>query len=298
MYIPAYLLQRYTSVKRICFKKINDARRLRAVGSSESDIATLLSISRETVNKYTKDVVISKEQKYNMLSEKLQTYKYNYDVFENENAISYYLLGAFITDGCIIYNKNSCVYKASIVSKDKDWLKTIRDIICPEKILYKNKKSKAYTLVISNKRICEWFIKHGCGTRKSLTVKFPKVPKKYLRDFIRGCWDGDGCLCIYTSKERSSQRIYSYLASASRDFIRIFFETIQNKGINCSMHKMKLCNSKINDRQILAKNHLYKVHLSDFATIQLINFMYYENCLCMQRKFQKSKEILISRNCA
>jgi hypothetical protein len=35
---------------------------------------------------------------------------------------------------------------------------------------------------------------HGVGRRKSLTLQFPKLPKKLERHYLRGLFDGDGCI--------------------------------------------------------------------------------------------------------
>ncbi len=48
-------------------------------------------------------------------------HKYNENIFTDENEISYYLLGVFLTDGCM---KKTSV---SLFSKDKDWLISIKD---------------------------------------------------------------------------------------------------------------------------------------------------------------------------
>jgi intein/homing endonuclease len=45
-------------------------------------------------------------------------------------------------------------------------------------------------------------IKNGCIPNKSLIISFPTldiVPKELLRHFIRGYFDGDGCICFAKS---------------------------------------------------------------------------------------------------
>ncbi len=217
-----------------------------------------------------------------------QKYNYNLEVFTNEDSISYYLLGVFITDGHVTIRKG---YKtAHITSKDKLWLELIASIICPNKPLSPSRN--AWVLTINNTKICDWLISKGCYPAKSLTIKFPHIPNIYIHDFIRGCWDGDGCICVYKAKSRKNLRVYSYIASASEQFIISIFNILQQKEINCSIHKLKLCGGIIDGRKIIAKNHLHKVHLSDQATVKLIEFIYYDNCLCLDRKRIKSEEVL------
>src|ERR1035441_82018 len=131
-------------------------------------------------------------------------YNYNIESLTREDDLSYYLLGAFITDGCVKVLKD---YKyATITSKDEDWLKQIRDILCPEKPIHqrKNNLRNIYILNINNTLMCDWLIAHNCVPAKSRMVELPDIPKQYLPDFIRGCMDGDGSLGTYRCHSKSN----------------------------------------------------------------------------------------------
>lgn len=58
--------------------------------------------------------------------------------------------------------------------------------------------------MIASKHLWETLNNYGCIPRKSLTLQFPDESifkdKSLIRHFIRGYWDGDGTLGIYTSK--------------------------------------------------------------------------------------------------
>lgn len=59
------------------------------------------------------------------------------------------------------------------------------------------KEYKAYRLVINRTKMCYDLINLGCTPQKTYTLTFPtenQVPKVYLRDFLRGFFDGDGCI--------------------------------------------------------------------------------------------------------
>ena len=56
----------------------------------------------------------------------------------------------------------------------------------------------SYRTSISSKKIVEDLIRLGCVPKKSLILKFPteeQVPEKFIWDFLRGYFDGDGCFC-------------------------------------------------------------------------------------------------------
>lgn len=275
-------------MKKIDKKIINEARELRKNGSSLDEISKHLKIDRETTTKYTKDIILTRQQQYKMRSESASKYEYNSSVFTNANEISYYLLGAFITDGHISKYRNS----ATLTSKDLDWIQDIGKIICADKPIYQMKKSNAYTFSFNNFDSIQWLISNQCKPAKSLTVEFPNIPNKYLIDFIRGCFDGDGCLCIYKDKTRKYHNAYSYISSASEKFILEFSKQLKNIGINSTINKIKLCNSVIDGRKIIAKHNLFRLHLNQTETYKLCKIIYYDNCLCLKRKQQKSNEII------
>lgn len=123
--------------------------------------------------------------------------KYNLQTFYNEDNISYYLLGAFMSDGCVYKRKNRPNSKiVTLTSKDKDWLELINNIICPDKPILKHGKN-CYRLMYMSSDLGTWLESKGCSSAKSLTLQFPNIPSKYLSDFIRGCWDGDGWMLIF-----------------------------------------------------------------------------------------------------
>lgn len=262
---------------------IKKCRALRKEGLSLQKIANLLKLNRETVAKYNCDIIITKEESFNLRSKSLRKYNYNELIHDS---IKYYLLGAFITDGHI--SKNTAV----LTSKDLDWLKDIIEIIVPNKPIYKSKISNAYSIALHNKNYTEWLKLNCCTPNKSLNVKFPNVPYKYLPDFIRGAFDGDGCICIYQAKNRKIKRAYSYISSASQEFIISFEKKLNELGISCTISKSKLCNGRVNGRIVIAKHNLYRLHLSKLNTIKLCNIIYYEECLCLKRKKYIADRIL------
>lgn len=172
-------------------------------------------------------------------------YSYNLDAFFKESRLSYYLLGVIFTDGNIWSSKKRSSTKAvRIVSKDIDWLIDIKSIICPE--LKIHSKNGAGELWICSSKLADWLISKGCLPNKSLKVKFPNVPQKYLFDFMRGCIDGDGWITISLDKKRN---VYTYkigLVTASLYFAKEF------------PRKLKLCGIKTSFIEAFGKAHKIK----------------------------------------
>src|SRR5690606_2234409 len=93
---------------------------------------------------------------------------------------------------------NICIKKRnksfSITSQDKDWLEAIKQIIESEHPI-KPHGENCYELYIGSFRIAEWFIKWNCIPCKSKTLELSAdIPDQYFKDFVRGVFDGDGCI--------------------------------------------------------------------------------------------------------
>lgn len=78
----------------------------------------------------------------------------------------------------------------SHIIKFKEFMK------CDNKISFRAKQ-KAYRIAIYSKELALDLIKLGCFQNKSLILKFPteqQVPKHLIHHFMRGYFDGDGCV--------------------------------------------------------------------------------------------------------
>jgi len=127
-------------------------------------------------------------------------------------------------------------------------------------------------------------IKNIGGTeKKSLTIDFPTVPSCFLSDFIRGLWDGDGC--IHANNKTRICR--ASIASGSKVFIyklhNILKENINNLGGSIVKHKGTNCysltfskNDAINLRNLLysSDSDLFLIRKRDkFVSVGKITFL-------------------------
>ncbi|TKV48324.1 hypothetical protein C1I58_06295 [Bacillus sp. PIC28] len=66
---------------------------------------------------------------------------------------------------------------------------------------------------------------------KSKTIKFPEIEREFLPHFIRGVFDGDGC--IYTTNRKIKNKSYPrqdvLIVSASGGFLRGIRDTLKNE---------------------------------------------------------------------
>ena len=142
--------------------------------------------------------------------------KHNYDdsFFEKiDTEEKAYWLGFLYADGAVqkkevvgssVNAKRKMSYKVELqlAQIDKEHLEKFCKIIGSTMTKKENKlgekKFVSYRTTISSKKIVEDLIRLGCVPKKSLILKFPteeQVPKKFIWDFLRGYFDGDGCFC-------------------------------------------------------------------------------------------------------
>ena len=128
-----------------------------------------------------------------------------FDVIDTEEKA--YTLGLLYADGCNQTDRNSV--SLGLKETDKEILDKITALIQPTKPLqyinmssqrnkegFENSKNQ-YRLVIANKHISERLVELGCGKAKTHNLTFPteaQVSSYLIRHFIRGYFDGDGCI--------------------------------------------------------------------------------------------------------
>jgi len=219
-------------------------------------------------------------------------YKINHNFFKNWSHNMAYIFGFWFADGSISKSKGCNYFDITQHKDDKYLLEKMSKIMKSNYPIHTNGKN-CFRLQFHSKTIVDDIIKLGGKYRKSLDCKFPDIPKKYLPDFIRGHFDGDGS--IYCRK--NSGVYYATFASGSK----IFSESLLNilkKSIPNLKGKVSKCAYKLpNNRSGIC----YHIAFNANDTIRLRDFMYQNDPeLKMSRKwnlFKKTeKTVKISGN--
>lgn len=226
-----------------------------------------------------------------------------HDYFNKINtAEKAYIFGIYIADGYISISKSSSRFGISLNVNDIELLTKIRDILSPLSKLYFEKarinaqgikSNPMYKLIISSKTICDKLNQYNCGKNKTNLLKSIKniIPKEYMFDFIRGYFDGDGCITTNSVRKRyltkdGTSKIYNYtnvsFSITSKDWL--ILEEVKEF---LSAHI-----SKINLYQESRGNWLLTVNRKSEVK-KLYSLLYYNNSLlCLNRKYQKFKQIM------
>ena len=135
-----------------------------------------------------------------------------------------YVLGVIFTDGNLSPRGGTCpIDHFTISQKEPELLAKVLALMeCNAKIffrkehIYNGKKAGAlHWFRIANNNVYNDLIKLGLSPNKSLVITFPNVPNRYVRHFIRGCWDGDGSVYI----DKQSKRIGASFLTGSLRFM-------------------------------------------------------------------------------
>jgi intein-encoded DNA endonuclease-like protein len=118
----------------------------------------------------------------------------NSNYFKTWTEKSAYILGFIVADGHVQHkDRNRLVIGLSI--KDLKTLELIRDELCPTANIRHYKKRNTIYLAVGDKEMIADLVSLGLGNLKGKVVDiFDKIPKEQMRHFIRGFFDGDGCI--------------------------------------------------------------------------------------------------------
>lgn len=163
-------------------------------------------------------------------------YPVNENYFEKFNEDSSYLLGLICADGNIELNKNSnpCRLNISLKREDISLLEIVKqklEFAGPVKIYSKKLNGKIFPqaiLRISSRILCQKLFNIGIINKKSLCLKpLKQLPPIYIKDFIRGYFDGDGSIC--TRKDNGYLKLEILGTKEILHFIQTEFSKIYKK---------------------------------------------------------------------
>ncbi len=227
----------------------------------------------------------------------MSEYVYNDKYFEcidsDEKA---YWLGFLYADGSIheLYRNNkikAMVLEFALAEKDQQHVQLFVDCIGSNVPLdkrytvIKDKTYYSYRARINNTKICRDLISLGCIPRKSLVLKFPTKEQLngFESSFIRGYFDGDGCIHYserdYIDKRNDKKyRQKSLIVSivGTNDFLFSLSEFLLPLGINFKMAR-KSNTGKAKEIRLTRKNEIKK----------LFDFMYKNETVKLDRKYNK-----------
>lgn len=125
-------------------------------------------------------------------------YSYNINAFNDNTEQMYYFLGFISADGCLTKTGEISI---NINNKDIEILNRFREYLKTNKPIFEFEKTNSVMFSFGNKKIYSNISMFGLTPKKSLTLLFPKnIPHHMIHHFIRGYFDGDGCVSLINRK--------------------------------------------------------------------------------------------------
>lgn len=241
-------------------------------GNRRKDILSEYGISE----RYYKDIILKNG---GALKSKVDKYELNHNYFENiDTEDKAYFLGFIVADG----NINNKTTQVTLIQKEKDILYKFKEYIEFEgNIFTKSDKSKCSYLTVSSAKMKSDLHNLGIYPAKTMIVKYPEIPKELEHHFMRGVFDGDGCVSIRKPGKRDkSGRGQVNICSGSKEFIEEYVNRLELYGI--TRNKVRC-----------PKGTYYVIDWGSFSDVEKFYEYFYKNAtVYLERKKIKFEEIV------
>lgn len=198
-------------------------------------------------------------------------YYINQYFFENiETEEQAYFLGIMYSDGSV--SDNFFYLKLT----DEDVVQKFKKALQFEgPIKYKHYEEKnykdTYKLAVYCKKMVKDLIQLGCVPNKTRVIEFPNIRKDLIRHFIRGFFDGDGCLSL----DKNIGHCRFDIVCASEKFLKQIRPIITNQALtNGSLFKE-------------SKYEVWHLKYSGKQVKQILDWLYTDSTVYMERKYNK-----------
>jgi intein-encoded DNA endonuclease-like protein len=184
---------------------------------------------------------------------------------------SAYWLGFLYADGSISSSNNQI--ELSLKKSDINHIEKFKKFTSSENRIYET--DVAFRFMFSSNKIKQDLINLGCFSAKTNIIKFPtikQVPKKYLKHFIRGYFDGDGCLSL-----NKRGKVYKPKVSiiGTLDLLKSIENTFNIKGNIYLANKNSL------------NPFIYEIGFKDAEGKLFLDYIYNNSKIYLDRKYQR-----------
>lgn len=192
-----------------------------------------------------------------------------------------YAVGLLATDGCLL--KDGLLI--DLTSNDREQLSNFSKCVGVDFNIgnkLNGKGDRNLRIQFKNRIFYDFLLSIGLTPRKSLTMGELVIPDKYFFDFLRGCFDGDGCFYSYWDKRwRSSHMFYLEFTSASIKHVN---------WLQLKIEKLTGVKGHVSGRK---KKTFFQLKYAKKEALVIIKKMYYNpSVVCLSRKKLKIEKAL------
>lgn len=191
-----------------------------------------------------------------------------------------YWLGFLYADGNVHYKPEKVRYRIELglAIKDYSHLEKFSKFLNFKGNIKLREKTKSCRIVFGSKKMCEDLIKLGCIPAKSLILTFPnssQVPSKFIKDFLRGYFDGDGSMHLSNGNKTPDIRILG-----TKEFLT-------------EIEKIYKCSVLMKDKRI--QSNTYYIKFKTQESLVFLNDIYRYPGIFLTRKFEKYNTLIKAR---
>jgi hypothetical protein len=249
-------------------------------GKSIKEISKIVNYDPKTIsNTLIKNNIVKRDKSV------YRRHQFDKNYFENiDSKDKAYFLGFLISDGCnnlngaIVLELIQC--DLHILNLFQEKIKHTGDIKHYHKISPLQSTSK---LIFCSKKASKDLTNLGCIPAKTHHTYFPDIPEEFHSHFIRGVFDGDGCISFAKRQRKKGLEISPVFAICGNFKL---MDKIQQILIDqCELNKTKL--SKTKSKDIVNINYAGRIQVK-----RIYNYLY-KDCddLYLTRKKEKFEEI-------
>ncbi len=218
-------------------------------------------------------------------------YQVNENFFKEWSPVMAYLLGFIYADGCIYRSVRGHYLVVTSVDKfilerTKEWMKSSHTIQSTPPTRLNGREQ--FRLRIGNKQIYEDIVRLGVYPSKSLTVRMPCIPDTFLKDFVRGNFDGDGCAYFERSHGKTQDLIIRRMSAIFTSGSELFL------GDLLAVLKQKI---DLKQENIYRSRRAFQLRFGTADSVEVFKFMYGNTPreLFFMRKFEVFERYFASR---
>ena len=213
----------------------------------------------------------------------------NKDFFKTWSQEMAYVLGFFSADGSMLENNRGAHFIEFHIT-DLEVIKIIQKALGSNHAISKrnlnNKWKTLYRLQIGSKEIFFDLENLGFTQAKSKKMRLPNIPQEFLADFVRGYFDGDGCVYFKQHKVKDRKKPKWIFSSRFTSGGKLFLENI-HEALYGVVHKGFIVTKKRN-----GEVYAYELVFSHRDSLALFRFLYNNSSygLRLTRKYNLFKK--------
>lgn len=216
-----------------------------------------------------------------------------FDVIDSEEKA--YWLGFLMADGYNHVSKSAICLRLNaidteILEKFRTFLKSDAPIYSfRRKTLVSGSENDYKEVRVNSVHLSDTLTRLGCVQGKTYTLEFPDyIPDGLMNHFIRGYFDGDGCISITkrTNRKSPDSMVYQFTVVGRKEFLeKLQSKLVVNAGVVQNPLKVK------------GNNFAQTIHYGGFnVVLRILNYLYKDATIYLKRKHDKYLQMVVRQS--